>query len=249
MDALSRFENLIEGIVEGSLAEITTGHLHPIEIAKKLARAMDSGQTIGAGGPLAPNSYTVEVNAADYAVFSPFSQSLERELASYLRALATERGFSFVARPQVTIVENGSLRPRRIRIGASLSDGAASEALAAQTQMTAPLPVSQVRERLARSAALSLTDGRRVALDKPVTSLGRQIDNDIVIEDRRVSRHHAQIRYEHSNFCLYDLASANGTSVNSQAIGQIILRDGDTVSLGGVEMTFHRRTREGKRGA
>jgi len=64
-----------------------------------------------------------------------------------------------------------------------------------------------------------------------------------------VSRHHAQIRFEHRNFCLYDLASANGTSVNGQPIQQVVLRDGDLISLGGVELTFRHQTAEVRRGA
>ncbi len=249
MDALKRLEELIESAVEGSLAEVLPGRLQPVEIAKKLARAMESGQTIAAGKTLAPNDYAVHVHPEDFAALDSFRQSLERELAAYLRATAAERGLSFVAPPLVAITADDSLRRRRMRISASLTDSTPAHAEVQAGEFTAQLPVAQVRAALQRQARLSLADGRAIRIDSPVVSLGRQLGNDIVIEDKRVSRRHAQIRYEHRSYCLYDLASANGTSVNGERVQQVVLRDGDLVSLGGFELTFHAAVRETKRGA
>ena len=249
MNALKRFEELMESAVEGSLTELSTGHLQPVEIAKKLARAMDSGQAISAGQTLAPNDYTVRVSSADFTVFAPFRRSLERSLAAYLSRLARERGLSFVRPPRVVVEEEARLRPRRIRIAAETTDGAVATPAPTTVEFTARLPVADVQEKLAHTAQLLMPEARKLTLDGTVTSLGRQLDNDIVVEDRRVSRHHAQIRFEHRNFCLYDLASANGTSVNGQPIQQVVLRDGDLISLGGVELTFRHQTAEVRRGA
>lgn len=240
---------MIESAVEGSMAQAMTGHLQPVEIAKKLARTMDSGQTIASDKTLVPNEYTVRVNPDDFAVFAPFRQSLERELAAHLRGLAQERGLSFIAPPRVTVEEDETVRPRRMRIKASLADATEPAQENAQAQFTAPLPVAQVRAQLDRTARLLFADKRAVPLEKPVLSLGRNLDNDVVIEDRRVSRHHAQIRYEHNTFCLYDLASANRTQVNGSAVEQVVLHDGDRISLGGVEIIFQRSPREARRGA
>ena len=106
-----------------------------------------------------------------------------------------------------------------------------------------PLPVEQVRSALVRAGRLDIADGRHILLEKPVISLGRNLDNDIIIEDKRVSRHHAQIRFVQGAFFLYDLASANGTMVNNQPIEQVTLRDGDVISLGGVAASFHNQGR------
>jgi pSer/pThr/pTyr-binding forkhead associated (FHA) protein len=135
-----------------------------------------------------------------------------------------------------------------VRIEATLADAIIPDAPETLGQFTAPLPVEQVKAQLDRSARLLMPDGRALALDKPVLSLGRQLDNDIVIEDKRVSRHHAQIRYEHNSFFLYDLASANGTQVNGSPVQQVVLHDGDRVSFGGVVASFQRKQQEARRG-
>lgn len=238
MDALQRFEDLIESTIEGSLAEATTAHLQPVEIAKKLARTLDRPQAIGLSGPLAPNVYRVMLNSRDYDALSPIRCTLESELASYLRAAAAERGLSFVAPPSVSLEPLPGLRPRRMRIEARMAEDA-SVAPTATGEFTAPLPVAQVRTALQRTAHLAAGDGRVIVLAGAVNSIGRQLDNDIVLEDRRVSRHHAQLRYEHGTHCLYDLASANGSFVNGERVERALLRDGDFISLGGLELVFH----------
>ena len=248
MPGLKQFEDTIESMVEGSMAEAMTGHLQPVEIAKKLARAMDRDQTIAADRTLVPNEYSVFMHPDDFAALAPFRLSLQRELAAHLRTLAAERGLSFVAPPHVTLAEDAVIRRRRVRIEAAVTDAATASAPEAEGQFTAALPVAQVKARLDRSAKLLLPDGRALAMDKPVLSLGRQFDNDIVIEDKRVSRHHAQIRYEHNSFFLYDLSSANGTQVNGSPVQQVVLHDGDRISFGGVVVSFQRKQQEARRG-
>lgn len=72
----------------------------------------------------------------------------------------------------------------------------------------------------------------RWLLSKPMTSIGRWEDNDIVIDDRWISRYHARIRREGDQYILEDLDSKNGTIVNGQRIvGPVTLSDGDEIQL------------------
>jgi DNA-binding response OmpR family regulator len=72
----------------------------------------------------------------------------------------------------------------------------------------------------------------RWLLDKPVMSLGRAEDNDVVADDRWVSRYHAQIRREEGRYLVVDLGSKNGTTVNGRRItGPAVLADGDQVQV------------------
>lgn len=62
------------------------------------------------------------------------------------------------------------------------------------------------------------------------TTIGRWQDNDIVIDDRWVSRHHARVRRQGEQYLVEDLKSKNGTLVNGQRIaGPTSLADGDVV--------------------
>jgi pSer/pThr/pTyr-binding forkhead associated (FHA) protein len=70
--------------------------------------------------------------------------------------------------------------------------------------------------------------------------LGRAIDNDVVIADASVSRHHASIGPHNGGFALRDLGSQNGTFVGGQRVdGARPLANGDDVRLGDVPLVFH----------
>jgi pSer/pThr/pTyr-binding forkhead associated (FHA) protein len=53
-----------------------------------------------------------------------------------------------------------------------------------------------------------------------------------------VSRKHAEIRLRLGRYTLYDLQSTNGTYVNGRRVAEVVLADGDRLSIGGVELEF-----------
>lgn len=72
----------------------------------------------------------------------------------------------------------------------------------------------------------------RWMLATQVTSIGRWDDNDVVIDDRWVSRYHAQVRREGEHYLVQDLDSKNGTFVNRQRITTpTVLADGDEIQV------------------
>jgi pSer/pThr/pTyr-binding forkhead associated (FHA) protein len=71
-----------------------------------------------------------------------------------------------------------------------------------------------------------------------VTRLGRAFDNDIVINDSSVSRHHASIESVNGRFELRDLQSQNGTYVSHERVTQRPIADGDLIRLGQAPFTF-----------
>lgn len=101
-------------------------------------------------------------------------------------------------------------------------------------------PVSR-GETPAEPPSLVDANGRRYLL-RPgaTTTLGRAVDNDIVIADASVSRHHATIAARDGGFELNDLGSQNGTFVGGRRLGTAQrLANGDALRLGDAPFVFH----------
>ncbi len=70
-------------------------------------------------------------------------------------------------------------------------------------------------------------------------SIGRSADRDITVEDNEVSGNHAEIVVTADAARLRDVGSSNGTRVNGQQIsGEVVLKDGDTISMGRSDLMF-----------
>ncbi len=80
---------------------------------------------------------------------------------------------------------------------------------------------------------------RQVALSRQIVLLGRERDNDILLETDLASRYHAELRLERGRAYLLDRGSMNGTSVNGQKIwGLTPLHDGDLLEIGGQRFRY-----------
>ncbi len=84
------------------------------------------------------------------------------------------------------------------------------------------------------------TDGQvaEYIFDQPTVSLGSLEDNDLVLDDDKVSRYHARIVLDGDDFLLEDLDSANGSWVNRVRVRQGYLQSGAAVRLGATELRF-----------
>ena len=103
----------------------------------------------------------------------------------------------------------------------------------------APPPISGQQEAPARLVVVSSNfAGQEFVLDKAAVVIGRTDENDVVINHRSISRHHAKIVREGGHYHIVDLQSANGVRVNGEEYGKVELRKGDHVDLGHVRLRF-----------
>ncbi len=86
-------------------------------------------------------------------------------------------------------------------------------------------------------ARLKPDGGRPIEL-RGATTVGRLPDNDVVLDDDTVSGHHARMEPAGETWKLIDLGSSNGTEINGKEIKQAVLRGGERISFGEVELSF-----------
>ena len=239
MAALERFEDALEEALESSFVRVLRSQLQPVEIAKRLSRAMDRERTVGVGEVWAPNQYEVRLSPRDYGSLETFRQALEERLADYLANHARERGLSLLQAPSVALMADGTVADGRPQVAAEMvdvpGDGAAKATERLAAGHTARVPVA----RRKKGPALVSPDGTQIyRLTRPLISVGRALDNDIILDDRRVSRHHGRLAITAAGVSVSDLGSANGTWVAGKRVAQAGVAFGEVVSFGGVELVL-----------
>jgi hypothetical protein len=227
MPILRDFERRLGSLVEGFFATTFRSGLQPVELAKRVMREMDANKTVGVHEVWAPNRFSFTLSEDDADKFEQAEQALATELKRVVRETAAERGWGLVGPPEIEFVVDDGLRRGRFEIEASFVEG---------EEELAPLAGGQ--------ATLTLFEGgrpsRTYALAKPVVTLGRIPESDIVVNDPGASRQHARISSADGEFMLADLGSTNGTLVNDQVIRERVLADGDRITIGETVLEFRR---------
>jgi len=81
--------------------------------------------------------------------------------------------------------------------------------------------------------------GIRYPITNTTWRIGRTKDNELVLNDKSVSRRHAEIqRYSNGHFVIYDVDSLNGVFVNSEQVKKKKLQEGDIVEIGDIYLRF-----------
>jgi ABC transport system ATP-binding/permease protein len=114
-----------------------------------------------------------------------------------------------------------------------------SPAMESVTMMgPAAAPRSGGDGNLATSMLKILRPGRAPEVPAGSIKIGRASDNDIVIPDVLASRHHATLVTTPAGTEIRDNRSINGTFVNGSRVETQLLSEGDTVTIGNVDLVF-----------
>ncbi|MER5639589.1 DUF3662 and FHA domain-containing protein [Kitasatospora sp. NPDC002227] len=104
MGVLKKFEQRLEGLVNGTFAKVFKSEVQPVEIAGALQRECDNNATIwNRDRTVVPNDFIVELSAHDHERLSPYSGQLGNELAGMVREYAEAQRYSFMGPLQVTL--------------------------------------------------------------------------------------------------------------------------------------------------
>lgn len=245
---IGKLEDLVALVLEGTTARLFRVHLQPVQIAKRVIRAMEANQTVSFNRTFAPNSYVVSLSGTDYAQFERFRRSLERDLAEAVLAGARQRGLTLLTFPRVELEPSEEAAPGEVRVSCALVDETGEEVAedhptlaqvaSGHTQVLDRDKLLAVQPKAPKASLEVVGENRRLAVGAATISLGRSPDSDVVLDDRRVSRRHAELRLRLGRHTLYDLGSTNGTFVNGKRVSEVVLSDDDRITLGGATLIY-----------
>lgn len=97
MGVLKRFEQRLEGLVNGTFAKVFKSEVQPVEIAGALQRECDNNATIwNRDRTVVPNDFIVELSSGDFERLSPYAVQLGEELAGMVRDYAKQQRYTFM---------------------------------------------------------------------------------------------------------------------------------------------------------
>ncbi|MFJ4871211.1 FhaA domain-containing protein [Streptomyces sp. NPDC088757] len=127
MGVLKRFEQRLEGLVNGTFAKVFKSEVQPVEIAGALQRECDNNAQIwNRERTVVPNDFIVELSTPDYERLSPYSGQLGDELAGLVRDYAKQQRYTFMGPIKVHLekaedLDTGLYRVRSRTLASSTS--------------------------------------------------------------------------------------------------------------------------------
>ncbi|MEV6588367.1 DUF3662 and FHA domain-containing protein [Streptomyces acidicola] len=134
MGVLKKFEQRLEGLVNGTFAKVFKSEVQPVEIAGALQRECDNNATIwNRDRTVVPNDFIVELSTPDYERLSPYSGQLGDELAGMVRDYAKQQRYTFMGPIKVNLekaddLDTGLYRVRSRTLASTSSQQAPASA-------------------------------------------------------------------------------------------------------------------------
>jgi hypothetical protein len=262
MGPLAAVERFLERLFERQTARLFKTAIRPIQVQRRLERAMEGSRVRDGSRTLVPYRFTVRLTPDDLAAVRAMAPSLAADLADGALAFARAHGYSLLDRPTVALRPDSS-----VEVGDIVVDAAdptdRSQAVVAPPEAAdeagpqpeggdesspaepSPAPAPPMGEGTAvfvvpgadgPRATLRETrpDGttRTIIFDGRPLTIGRAPDNVLVVRDGRASRHHARIDGRRGTLILSDLGSTNGSFVNDRRVDSVALGTGDRIRIG-----------------
>jgi hypothetical protein len=239
MRPLASLERFFERLFEGQSARLFHTKLQPIQLQRRVERAMEAGRVRDGDRTVVPHRFAVHLAAPDLAALREAHPTLAADLADAALEFARSHHYRLADRPTVALVADVAVEPGDAIVAAGVEPehvddaalvGPTAGPTADQTAVfvvpTVDAPKARLREvRPDGTSRTFQVDGR------PLT-IGRAPDNSLVLFDGRVSRHHARLYGRRGALLLADLGSTNGSWVNDRRVEEMALGEGDRIRVG-----------------
>jgi hypothetical protein len=236
--SLARLEDRLQALIEGGASSGLISRKFQKELRLKVLQAMRAEvQKIPIDSDpdcdtfIAPDLYTLVMPPAQAQALLTHPAYLD-SLGRKLESAALETGIQFANPPVMRVVADPAAD--KLHVQAQFSrDGMGDSSTARLEDLPAEAKLYQPE---ALPNAFLIVDGLQTfSLTQPVVNIGRDPANHLRLENPRVSRNHAQLRFALGRFVIFDLDS---TFVNGVAVSSQPLNPGDVISLAGVPLVF-----------
>jgi hypothetical protein len=244
MPPLTAIERFFERLFERPSARLFRTRLQPVQLQRRIERAMEAERLAASDRTLVPNRFVVHLHPDDLAGFDDMEQTLAAELADAALLFARAHHYTLVDRPRVDLLADVTVLRADIRVDARFADPIAGRShpdvaddareerghhdpvhTMIYTVPVSTAPTARLRVHEPRGGV------REVSIGAGLT-IGRATDNDLVLHDERVSRHHGRIAGRRGTLLYSDLGSTNGTEVNGERVSSVVLGPGDQIRIG-----------------
>lgn len=245
MPPLTAIERFFERLFERPTARLFRTRLQPVQLQRRIERAMEAERLAASDRTLVPNRFVVRLNPVDLDGFGEMESTLAAELADAALLFARAHRYTLVDRPRVELIADERVERADIRVDARFADpiGGRSSAVLTPVEMdpvdppmdpsaTMVFAVPRSTVPVARLRVIDPSGASRLVEIGAGVRIGRATDNDLVLRDERVSRHHAQVVGRRSTLVFTDLGSTNGSEVNGQRVTEVVLGAGDLIRIG-----------------
>jgi hypothetical protein len=241
MGLLEKFEDSLDRMVSGAFAKAFKAEVQPVELAAALQREInDRASVLDRDRTVVPNIFHIELSHHDYTRLAVFKDALGTELATLVRDYAGEQRYTLLGSVRVTMTEDDTLETGIFRVRSE----SRAEVVSAVPAVPAVAVTGGATTGIAGSGGSAPSaqpqleiNGSLYPLARAITRMGRGTDTDIRIDDPGVSRHHCEIVLG-TDIVLRDLNSTNGTWVNGERVGELVLTEGTAIQLGGTTLVF-----------
>jgi len=262
---LAALERFFERIFERPPARLFAAQIEREHLQRQLLRAMEADRSVRGRRTYVPTSYRIRLRSADLLALQD-QATLTVQLADSVRTEARSRGYVLANRPRVTFERSDDLEPGVVLVisddvgspppidrqrsrTAGRPNGAfhppGDRRQPANGESASPDPsntsaFAAARPNAPRATIVVAVPGLvpwRIGVSASRLRVGRSKDNDLVLPDDRVSRHHGQISVRFGTLVYADLGSTNGSYVNGVRVTEIALGPTDVLQLGGCSLT------------
>jgi hypothetical protein len=180
----------------------------------------------------APDQYILFLNSDILQSLGENLSEVSESCKKGLEEIAKQHDYTLADSLTVTFEADPNLKGWEIRSEASYQSEKLEETQRFEQEALRNQP------QLPKGAFLIVDGDRHFTLTQAVINIGRRDENQLVIDNPRISRTHAQLRVREGRYILLDVGSKAGTQVNGHRVKQHILRPGDVITIADVELVY-----------